>query len=299
MLKFGARTAADNVLQDQDLSGKIIVVTGANAGIGFETARSLAAVGAKVIFACRDKQKGLAAVDKAKKAHPQCDVEFQQLDLASFDSIRSFCEKFSYEKVDILIANAGLFSATYKETENNIERTVGVCHFGHFLLTNLLMPKLLAADKPRVVMVSSESHRMPAKINFNRFPLNSKDIIAVATMVAYGQAKLCNILFANELQRRFGEKGLNACSLHPGALITTDLFRNSAFGSVIMKVISPFTKNTNQGASTTVYCAAYASEEEIAGNYFSHCKIAKATDEANNPEVAKKLWEFSEKICNL
>jgi len=141
-------------------------------------------------------------------------------------------------------------------------------------------------------MVSSESHRMPAKLNFNKFPLKKSD--RFSTLTAYGQAKLCNALFANELQRRFGYKGLTACSLHPGALITTSFGRDSGIISLFFKLVSPLTKNPNQGAATTVYCASNENTTELAGKYFSHCKPSRSTKEANNPETARKLWEVSE-----
>lgn len=292
---FGSRTTADEILADIDLSGKNIIVTGANTGIGYEAARALAAVGANVIFACRSVEKGEEAVAKAKEQHPNAKVEFRQLNLASFENIKQFCKQLDIETIDVLICNAGLTMPKYSETEDGLEMTVGVCHFGHFLLTRLLMEKLLAAKEPRVIMVSSESHRYPATLNFSNFPLSK---LSYSFMVAYGQAKLSNTLFANELQRRYSDKGLTACSLHPGTLITTDIARNSR-AAFIMKLISPFTKNTNQGASTTVFCAAYEEKENLGGNYYSHCKKSRATKEANSPGVAQKLWVFSEKVCQL
>lgn len=287
---FGARTSADEVLAGIDLAGKNIVITGANIGIGYESARALAAAGARVIFACRSIEKGEAAVANAKLAHPGCLAEFVQLDLASFESIKNFSKQLSLATIDVLICNAGIFSRKYSQTVEGFEMTVGVCHFGHFLLTHLLMDRLLAANKPRVVMVSSESHRTPKKLNFDKFPLNKDQF---SSLTAYGQAKLANVLFANELQRRYAGKGLTACSLHPGTFVTT----NIAGDNILMKLISPFTKNPNQGAATTVFCAINAKEEDIAGQYLSHCKINRSTKEANNLDVASKLWALSEDVC--
>jgi len=296
LTQFGSRTSADTVLEDLDLCGKNVLVTGANTGIGYQAARALAAAGATVIFACRNEQTGLAAVAAAKLAHPSCDARFMQLDLASFANIRAFCEQFSLPKLDILLCNAGLFASGYQHSEDNIESTVAVCHFGHFLLTQLLMDKLLAATKARVVMVSSESHRMPAQLDFDKFPLQKSQF---SSLTAYGQAKLANVLFANELQRRFGGRGLSACSLHPGTLITTDIGRGSKAMSLVMKLISPFTKNSNQGAATSVFCAAYGAEDDIAGQYFSHCRRARSSREANNAAVAERLWQLSETLCGI
>lgn len=292
--RFGSRTSADTVLAGLNLKNKYIVITGANTGIGYEAARALAAADATVVIACRNSAKGNAAVQKITSAYPGSKVSFVSLDLASLKSIQAFCQDYPHERIDVLIANAGVVPTRYQETEEGIEQCVGVCHFGHFALTRLMMPALLKSEAPRVVMVSSESHRSPRRLNFSKFPLNENNF---ATFVAYGQAKLCNALFANELQRRYGDQGLSACSLHPGALITTDIGRNSKLFSLLMVLISPFTKSPNQGASTTVYCAAYADDIEIQGQYFSHCKRAKASKEAQNAEVAARLWQISEEFC--
>ena len=292
MKKLGARSSTSDVLQGKDLTGRTVVITGSNCGIGFEAAQAVAGAGAKVIFACRNIEKGEEALQRCQALHPQSSLAFYPLDLASAESIKNFCTEVKDEPIDTLICNAGLMPTTYQETQQGLEMTVGVCHFGHFLLTKLLLPQLLASKSSRVIMVSSESHRMPAKLNFNKFPLKKTDRFSALT--AYGQAKLCNALFANELQRRFGYKGLTACSLHPGALITTSFGRDSGLVSFFFKLVSPLTKNPNQGAATTVYCASNENSAELAGKYFSHCKPSRSTKEANNPETARKLWEVSE-----
>jgi len=292
MKKLGARSSTNDVLQGKDLTGRTVVITGSNCGIGFETAQALAGAGAKVIFACRNIEKGEDALRRCQALHPESELAFFPLDLASADSIKHFCAEVKDETIDTLICNAGLVPTNYQETKEGLEMTVGVCHFGHFLLTQLLLPQLLRAKEARVIMVSSESHRMPMKLNFNKFPLKKTDTFF--PLMAYGQAKLCNALFANELQRRFGDQGLTACSLHPGALITTNFGRDSGFLSLVFKLVSPLTKNPNQGAATTVYCASHGNTDELAGKYFSHCKPVRSTKEANNRETARKLWEVSE-----
>ncbi|MFT4908046.1 MAG: WW domain-containing oxidoreductase [Oleispira sp.] len=293
MKNLGARSSTQDVLQGKNLTGRTVVITGSNCGIGFEAAQALAGAGAKVIFACRNIEKGEEALRRCKALHPKSELAFFPLDLASADSIKHFCAEVKDETIDTLICNAGLVPTNYQETKEGLEMTVGVCHFGHFLLTQLLLPQLLNTKTPRVIMVSSESHRMPAKLNFNKFPLKKTDTFF--PFMAYGQAKLCNALFANELQRRYQDLGLTACSLHPGALITTSFGRDSGFLSLLFKLVSPLTKNPNQGAATTVYCASHENTAELAGRYFSHCKPVRSTKEANSPETARKLWEVSEK----
>ncbi|MEP4484798.1 MAG: SDR family oxidoreductase [Halioglobus sp.] len=289
--KFNARSSADEVVDGHDLQGKNIIVTGANTGIGYETARALASIGGVVTLACRNTQAAAAACEKIRQQHPAANVTAMALDLSDLNSVNQFAKDYPADSISLLINNAGSSAPSLMTTAQGFERTVGVCHVGHFLLTELLMPKLLAAQSPRVIMVSSESHRYPARLNFDYL---GKAEGSYKSMRAYGQAKLCNVLMADELQRRYGDQGLTACSIHPGSLVTTDFGRESRLFRAAFWLASPFTKSPNQGASTTVYCALHEPASEVAGGYFSHCRRAKQTGEAKNPQVAAKLWSLSE-----
>ena len=291
LAQLGSKTTADEVVRGMDLSGRFVVVTGANTGIGFETARSLASAGARVLLACRSAEKASDAIERIRERHPKAYIAFAVLDLGSFASIRSFAESLGEPSIDILICNAGVLNASYHESDGGIEHTVGVSHVGHFLLVHELRPKLLAAGGGRVVMVGSEAHRSPRTLDFEKFPLRADNF---SQLVSYGQAKLCNTLFANELQRRYGDQGLTACSLHPGNLVTTEIGRDSLLARLAMKLVSPFTKSPAQGAATSVLCAVHPDAMAVAGRYFSHCQPAKMSREAENPEVAKRLWEITE-----
>lgn len=289
--QFGSSTSAYDVVAGRDLSGRTIVVTGANTGIGEWTARALASAGARVIFACRQPATGEAAVARARDAHPGCKAEFAEIDLASFSSITRFAQRLEAERIDALICNAGLWLMTYAETEEGFERTVGVSHIGHFLLARSLMPRLLGSGAPRVVMVSSESHRMPAKLDFDRLPMKRENFRGMA---AYGQAKLCNVLMAKELQSLYAGRGLSACALHPGTLVTTNIGRNSRVAGALMKLVSPFTKSQVQGAATSVYATVHEPASDIAGQYLQNCRVVPCSAEANDPVVARRLWTASE-----
>lgn len=289
--KFGSRTTAYEVVEGHDLSGRTIVVTGANTGIGEWTARALAGAGARVIFACRQQATGEAAVARTRAAHPGCKAEFAELDLASFASISRFADALDADRIDALVCNAGLIQTKWAETEEGFERTVGVCHIGHFLLGRLLMPRMLKCATPRVVMVSSLSHRSPPKLDFDRLPMARENFRG---MTAYGQAKLCNVLMANALQSRYGDRGLVACSLHPGTLITTDIGRGSILFGAIMKLVSPFTKSPVQGAATSVYATVHEPASDLAGQYLQDCRITPSSAEANDPTIAQHLWTVSE-----
>ena len=289
--KFKRTTTSDDVVSDIDLSGKRIIVTGANTGIGFETARALASAGAKVVLACRNLETGNAAAQRIRDAHSTADVCCHQLDLGSLHAVVGFVDALKDSAIDVLVCNAGSMSFEYTETEQGFERTLGVCHIGHFLLVKRLMPKLLASGTPRVVMVSSIAHQNPKTLDFSNLPYTKS---AYSVMGAYGQAKLCNILMALELQNRYGALGLTACSVHPGSGVSTDFGRESGFMKAALKLISPFTKSANQGAATSVLCAVHEPAEDLAAGYFSHCQAAKCTAEARNVDVAKKLWKCSE-----
>jgi WW domain-containing oxidoreductase len=287
---LGSATGADAVVAGHDLSGRTIIVTGANTGIGEATARVLAGAGARVVYACRNRDSGEAAVARAQAQFPGCAAQFLELDLASFASINRFAQELPDERIDALICNAGLSLLKYAETAEHFERVVGVCHVGHFLLTRLLMPRLLAAGAARIVMVSSLSHRSPAKLDFGQLPMTKDNFNG---MTAYGQAKLCNILMAKSLQQRYGDRGITACSLHPGTLVTTDIGRNSKLIGALMKLVSPFTKTPLQGAATSVWAVVHEPASDLAGQYLKDCHVEPCSAEANDPAVAQRLWDVS------
>lgn len=288
---FGSKTSAYEVVAGHDLSGKTIIVTGANTGIGQPTAAALASAGARVIFACRQASTGEAAVARARAKHPGCKAEFAELDLGCLASVRRFAERLQADKIDALVCNAGLALMAYEETADGFEKTVGVCHIGHFLLARLLMPRLLASGAPRVVLVSSTSHKSPPKLDFDQLPMTRETFKG---MGAYGQAKLCNVLMAKALQTRYGSRGLTACALHPGTLITTDIGRNSKIVGALMKLVSPFTKSPPQGAATTVWGVVHEPASDVAGRYLENCHVVASSPESNDPAVAQRLWTLSD-----
>ena len=290
---FGSRTSADEVLAGRDLRGRHMIVTGANTGIGYATARALAAAGASMTLACRNEETGQAAVDRIADRHPGADVRLRPLDLGSLDSVDAFVDAWGDDPLDVIIANAGLVAPDYAETADGIERTVGVCHVGHAALVLGLLPRLLESDDARVVMVASGSHQSPPTLDWDRFPMTRE---RYKMMVAYGQAKLCNVLFANELQRRHGDDGIMAASLHPGALVTTDIGRGSVLTRVGMALASPFTKSPDQGAATSVVAAVAPNREALAGQYLSDCAVAEASPEARDPAVAARLWDWTDEV---
>lgn len=288
---WGANATAADVLAGRDLSGRSWLVTGCNSGIGFETARALAAHGAEVVLGCRDLAKAQGAAHAIRALHPQASLTPLALDLGSFAGIRAACASFPLDVLHGLVCNAGLYSTRYAQTVDGIERTVGVCHFGHFLLVKGLLDRLRKGAPARVVMVSSESHRYPARLSLARFPLDADHF---RPLVAYGQAKLCNVLFANELTRRHQHEGIYANALHPGALIYTSIPRESLRTKLLFLAARPFTKSVAQGAATSVYCATAPELERVGGRYFKDCREAPMSQGAADPRAAEQLWKLSE-----
>ena len=294
-MAFDGRSTADDVLAGIDLWGSVAVVTGANAGIGFEAARALAGRRAEVHLACRDRVKGERVRDRILERHPGARVQLGQLDLASLASVRDYARGCGPPKVDILLCNAGLITRGYKETRDGFERVVGVSHIGHVELFSGLRERLARAGRSRLVMVSSESHRWPRTLDFSRFPFPRQKY---RSLLAYGQAKLCNALFAAEVQRRYSDLGITAASLHPGSMIPTEISRGSRLTRIMFALVTPFTKSVVQGAATSVYCATAPEVEENAGGYFADCAPKKPSREAQDPAVARRLWDVTRELID-
>ncbi|MDJ1130506.1 oxidoreductase [Streptomyces iconiensis] len=196
-----------------DQSGRTAVVTGANSGLGFVTARELARRGARVILACRNEERGMAARERLLLELPEAGArtELRPLDLGDLASVRAFAKEFPDERLDLLINNAGVMALPYRRTVDGFETQFGVNHLGHFALTGLLLDRLLAAPAPRVVTVASELHVLS---NIDIGDLNSER--TYRRWIAYGRSKTANLLFTRELARRTAGTVLVAASSHPG-----------------------------------------------------------------------------------
>ncbi len=283
-----------------DQTGKRILITGANSGIGFEAAQVLVMKGAEVIMACRSQEKGQAALERIQQACPQGKVSLMSLDLASLESINSFAEEFKshYDRLDILINNAGVMAPPFAKTTDGFEMQFGTNHLGHFALTGHLLPLLEAAEAGRIVVVSSLAHRF-GKINFSN--LNAEK--HYMRWPAYGQSKLANLMFAKELQRRLEQAGSNviAVAVHPG-YSATDLQRYMPGKSVLNKIA----QSQLEGAMPTLYAATdtairggdYIGPDgwlEIKGRPQRAFVARKAVDAA----AASRLWDVSENMTQV
>ena len=279
------------------LDGKIVIVTGANTGIGIQTVIDLARRGATVIMACRNLDKSTPALEKAKKESGSNDIVLMKLDLSSLKSVREFAEEFlsKYSRLNILINNAGIMGCPYGKTEDGFEMHIGTNHFGHFVLTNLLLKALVKGAPARVVTVSSDGHRFKGEIHFDDINNEKRPYSKIA---GYGQSKMANILFSRELHVRGKDYGITTYSLQPG-VVNTELSRHSYRALLISLTFGKLYGLTPvQGAQTTIYCAVEEGLEKYSGGYFRNCGVVSASAYACNDGHAKKLWELSEQMTN-
>ena len=297
---------------------KTCIITGASAGIGCETAVAMARKNYKVICAVRDGKKMERAMTtkmmEDDKSSSSLKIEIEEMDLSDQKSIEQFAKKFmdSDDGLDVLINNAGVMATPEMKTKDGYEYQLGVNHLGHFTLTNMVLPKLLSETKgeekdpaARIVCVSSEAHR------FGRLEKNDlfyEKAGSYNNWKSYGQSKLANILFANELQRKVterekGGRSLSCNSLHPGA-VNTELGRYlydtsqtpKWYEELIFNIVRQTMKTPAQGAETSIYLASDPNADKFRGKYFDNCVEKVSSNAARNEDDAKWLWQRSAEL---
>lgn len=306
--RFGAQSTTSDVLAGMDLGGKVALVTGASGGLGAETARAFAAHGAHVVLAARNVEKA-HAVARAIRASTGSDrLDVEELELASLASVRACARRVlaSHPALHILVNNAGVMACPLARTPEGFELHLASNHIGHFLLTGLLLPALRRGAPSRVVCLSSIGHRVTPvaldDLHFERRPYNP--------WIAYGQSKTANVLFAVELERRFGSAGVHAFAVHPGGIETElnrhltpeDLeavVRHTPGENLSMKTVA-------QGAATSVYAATAPELDAYGGSYLEDCHVARVNDArasnegvksyAVDPGIARALWIATEEM---
>lgn len=282
--------------------GKRVIITGANSGIGFETAKAMTDKGAHVILAVRDEEKGTQAIHELKRLNPEASVQMILLDLADLKKIHSFADSYykQFDSLDLLINNAGVMMPPYSKTKDGFELQFGSNHLGHFALTGMLLPLLKKTNGSRVVTLSSLAHR-GASINFNNLD-GSKGYRAFKF---YGQSKLANLLFSKELDNRLKSNGIQTLSIacHPG-IASTNLFKVG--GKLLQPFIKVFTQPASMGALPSIYAATevtLAGGEYIGpdgkGNRKGYPVIEHPAIGVYNEETMKTLWEVSEQLTGV
>jgi NAD(P)-dependent dehydrogenase (short-subunit alcohol dehydrogenase family) len=292
-----------------DQTGRTFVVTGANSGLGFQTSLALARRGAHVVITSRSRDRGRKAEERLRAEVADATVTLQALDLADLDSVRAFADDPGTDTIDVLVNNAGVMALPRRETKQGFELQLGTNHLGHFALTGLLLPRLLAGDEPRVVTLSSNAHKM-GRVNFDDLQGKRRYF----RWTAYGQAKLANLLFTLELQRRADAAGaaLLSVAAHPGYAATNLQYQSSQLtGNPLDRLVNTVLNKTiaqsdAQGALPTLYAAtmpdlpggAYVGPDGP-GEFRGHPKLTMPNDRARDPDAARRLWEVSEELTGV
>lgn len=290
-------------------SGKVVVVTGGNSGLGFETVKAFAHKGAQVVLACRNIAKGEQAKEKIIKEFPDGIIEVQSIDLMDLSSIKTFAERFKekYSQLDILINNAGIMTCPYALTEDGFESQMGTNHLGHFALTGHLIDIVTRTPNSRVVTVSSLAHKQ-WKISFDNSLSEYEQ--SYNKMRAYARSKLANLLFTYELQRRFGASGIKSMALaaHPGASYTNlgRYMEDKLLARLLKPLIVKVLPIPEMGALSQIRAAT---DPDAKGGQFygpsgflelaGYPVLVKSTKSSYSISDAKKLWEISERLTGV
>jgi len=275
-----------------ELTGRTFLITGANTGIGFATARALAERGGRVQLACRSRQKGEAAAAQIAAATDSNLVSVLQLDLADLASVRVCARAFLAlgEPLHVLINNAGV-GGTPGLTKDGFEFVFGVNHLGHFALTMALLDRL-TESKARIVNVASDAHYQAPGIDFDRLRRRTRGITG---MREYAVSKLCNVLFSQELARRLAGTGVTSYALHPG-VVASDIWRRVP--RPVRPLVTRRMLTVEQGARTSLYCATAPDAVLTSGAYYDDC-AERAPSPVATPELAGRLWQHSQEWTQL
>lgn len=276
------------------MAKKVAFITGATSGIGRETARALVAAGFRLYVLCRNPEKG-----EALKNWLGGDVHLLVGDMASLADVRAAAAAFSEAetRLDLLVNNAGQINSERNLTEDGFEETFAVNHLAPFLLTHLLLPRLLSTPDARIVNVASMAHSFATSgIDLKDYNWRHKPF---RPFVVYGHSKLANILFTRELARRLEGTGVTANCLHPGVVGTEFGLNTGWFGRMLSAMVKPFVLNAEQGARTSIYLATSPEVAGVSGQYFSDCKPATPMLWALDDDKAKALWTLSEQLTGV
>jgi retinol dehydrogenase 14 len=281
--------------QSVDMTGKTCVLTGANSGIGKETALELARMGARVVLVCRNRQKGEAALEDICREVPSAQVDLLIADMSSFASIRALVAQIQQKcpRLDVLVNNAGAAVRDRKLSADGIEMTVAGNHLGAALLTLLLLDLLKASAPSRIINVSSEGQRR-AQLDMNDLQFAHRKYSPLA---AYEQSKLLMNAFTFELARRLEGTGVTANCLHPGVVATNIWGADSPLlFKIVIGLVKPFMLNSKQGAEVSLYLATSAAVAQVSGKYFVKSKPAESNPLSRDPKVAAEIWRWTEKM---
>ena len=285
-----------NVSDVTTMKDRVVMVTGANSGIGKAASLALAKMGATIVMVARNAEKGEAARSEIIRESQNSSVDLLLADLSSLESVRQLAAKFQekYSKLHVLINNAGLFNQRRHVTTDGYENTFATNYLAPFLLTNLQLDLLRANAPSRIINVSSVGH-YNGHINFDDLNLEKE----YGGWKAYGQSKLALVLFTHELAKKLQGTGVTVNSVHPGTVATNIWTR--PFGPVgfIMALPKLFMTSPEKGAETIVYLASSPEANDLNGEYLEKLRVKKSSDESYDGEIAQRLWDVSAKLTHL
>lgn len=312
MSELGWGSTTDEVLAGKDMSGRTVFITGANSGLGEETARAFAARGAEVVLAGRDQAKLDASVAAIRAAHPRAQLDTLTVDLTNLESIRAATSRArqQFAKIDILINNAGVMATPFGHTHDGFEMQFGTNHLGHFALTGELFPLIERGHLKRIVNLSSRGHHIaPVDFDDPHFARRPYD-----PWVSYGQSKTANVLFTVGLEQRFAVLGIHAYAVHPGGIETnlgrhmTPEMREGLMARISKSDTGFAWKTIPQGAATSCWAATAPELEGAGGVYCEDCHVAEVDDQSPTGGVrsyalgtsyAERLWAMSEEATGV
>ncbi|EFC43940.1 predicted protein [Naegleria gruberi] len=302
---FRGTFVSSELMNKKDLSGQVVLVTGCSrGGIGYETVKALYLRGAQVVVAVRDKarsEKEFFELLNQHKGEQRGFIVVMKVDLDDLESVREFAKEFlqRFNRLDILINNAGLGGAD-GVSKQGYETHFAVNHLSHFLLVHYLRQLILDTSvkyykECKIINVGSAAHMFVRKeehLNFTKERISKAD----PTMFAYGQSKLCNLLFTKSLARQLQDSKVGVYVIHPGA-VQTNFFRRMPIMSILNWIVWYFFKTPEGGAQTQIHVALESMDKLRSGGYYSDCGLARETSLANNVDIQDKLWNFSEELC--
>ena len=278
------------------LQGRVCVVTGASSGIGRATAHALGRLGATLGLVCRDRARGEALVAEVQAASGHDRVALFVADLSSQEAVRRLADAVcaAYPALHVLVNNAGVVNLRYSETADGIETVFAVNHLAPFLLTHLLLGRLVESGPARIVNVASDVHRW-GRIDFDDLGRRGR----YRGMAVYAQSKLANVLFTYELARRLSGAAITANCLHPGAVATGLGHNNGLLARLVATALRPFFRTAEEGAATSVYLAASPAVDGVSGSYFVDCREARSSPVSYDAGLARRLWDVSAQMTGL
>jgi NAD(P)-dependent dehydrogenase (short-subunit alcohol dehydrogenase family) len=284
------------MMVENDMTGRVCLVTGATSGIGEATAAALVAMGASVVITSRSRQRGEAALARIRSGSGGGRVDLLLADLSLMREVRELAAEFRerFDRLDVLVNNAGTIEPRPQMTADGLEKTMAVNYFAPFLLTTLLLDLLRASEPARIINVSSDAHR-GGQIDWDHL----QDVRGAMGFRAYSQSKLAQVLFTYELARRLDGTGVTVNALHPGLVATRFGTQYGVLGRIGVMLARPFLRDPTAGAATSIYLSSAPEVSNVSGRYFVDCTPVESSPESYDRETATLLWEISLQLVGL